>query len=750
MSAKNTSLIILLSLAANWPLAALAQSGAWTSPVRLTHMGKDLDRNFDAREPDIAFNSNNNEYLLVWEGTDQRGGMAAGEAEIYGQRVDAQSGALLGEKAFRISFQGPDGTSNFDARNPVVTYNPNRNEYLVAWSGDDNSGTLVEGEFEIFTQRINALNGALVGTQNFRISDMGPDGNRDYDAIDPAVTYNAAEDLYLVVWRGEDGAATVPIGQFEIYGQLLDGATGAELGDNDFRISRMGPENDPNYDAFSPAVAYNAMDNEFLVVWDGDDDSGSLVQDEIEVFAQRLDGGTGVLRGSGPIRVSDAGNNGDILREASHPDVAWNRDRNEYMVVWSADDNTGGRADGEFEIYGQMLTAVGAEAGVNDFLISNTGGSGNAIFDADEPAIAYHGAAHQFVVNWRGDNGVDGEFEIWSQRLDGPTQTPIGIPGQRLTHAGPDNSALYDARRVAITEDVTGGRIFIAFEMEDETASQTEGEFEVYASAMSMGSFRLADGISASWFDPAHDGEGWVVEIINETTAAVYWFTYATDAPAQAWMVGVGNVIDNRVVMTDVFIPTGGVFGPGFDPATVKRDSWGSFVLEFNGCDTAGMNYNSSMGGFGEGALAPVRLSVLAGLECAGPATVPDAMAGISGSWFDPTHDGEGWVLEYLGDNRMVMYWFTYDDTGKQAWFIGVGAVNGDIVTFDDVLISSGTRFGEVFDPQSVVLEHWGTVTLTVNGCSDMTVDYASTDVRYGSGQLNAQRLISLKGLTCN
>ena len=71
-------------------------------------------------------------------------------------------------------------------------------------------------------------------------------------------------------------------------------------------------------------------------------------------------------------------------------------------------------------------------------------------------------------------------------------------------------------------------------------------------------------------------------------------------------------------------------------------------------------------------------------------------------------------------------------------------------LTFDDVLISSGTQFGEVFDPQSVVLEHWGTVTLTVNRCSDITVDYASTDVRYGSGQLNAQRLIALKGLNCN
>ncbi len=750
MSVKDSFLIILLSLVVHCPLTVFAQSGTWTSPDRMTHMGPDLDRNFDARESDIAFNSTNNEYLVVWEGTDQRTGLAAGESEIYGQRVDAASGALLGEVAFRISFLGPDGTANFDARNPVVAYNPLHNEYLVTWSGDDDSSPLVEGEFEIFGQRINAASGSLVGPQNFRISDMGPDGNRNYDATDPAVSYNVQDDLYLVVWRGEDGTVATPTGQFEIYGQLLDGASGQAVGDNDFAISSMGPDGNMEFDAFSPALVYNATDNEFLVVWYGDDDSAPLVNDELEVFAQRLDGGTGVLTGPASIRVSDAGNDGDILREASQPDVAWNRDRNEYLVVWSADDTYGGRLDGEFEIYGQVLTASGVATGANDFLISNAGGAGNVIFNADEPAVTYHGAAHQFVVTWRGDDGIDGEFEIYSQRLDGPTQTPVGIPGQRLTHAGPDDSLLYDARRVAMTEDVTGGRIYIAWEQEDQTADQTEGEFEVYSSSLGASEFTVLAGISASWFDPTHDGEGWVVEIINQSQVAVYWFTYEPDVPVQAWMLGVGSVIDNRIVMTDVVIPTGGVFGPAFDPSAVQFDQWGSFVLEFESCNTAGMNHNSSVGNFGTASLSPIRLTALPGLECPGPASITDEIAGISGSWFDPSHNGEGWVLEYLGDNRMLMYWFTYDNAGKQSWFIGVGTVSVNVVTFDDVLISSGTRFGENFDPQAIAFDHWGTVNLTVHGCNEMTVDYASADVAYGSGQLNAQRLISLRGVSCN
>ena len=740
---------LALTLLFTGALIEPAHAVSWSDPARLTYTGPDLDRGFDAREPDIAFNNTQNEFLVVWEGTDQRPGLAIGEAEIYGQRVDATSGELLGETAFRISAQGPDGTANFDARNPSVAYNSTHNEYLVVWSGDDDNGGLIEGEFEIFARRIDGTTGALLGEQSLRISDMGVNGNRSYDASVPAVSYNPVDDVYLVVWRGEEGTLSTPIGQFEIYGQLLDGASAAELGENDFRISSMGPDNDPNFDAFDPQVTFNSTNNEFLVVWSGDDNSGQLADEEIEIFAQRIEGLTGVLMGPQPIRVSDVGNDGDISRDAMDADVTWNRDKNEYLVVWAADDNTGGRLNGELEIYGQLLSGAGAEIGENDFLVSNVGGTGNNLFEAMTPGVAYHGNAHQYVVTWHGDDDIDGEFEIRSQRLDGPTLIPLGIPGQRLTNAGPDGDPLYDARRAVVVEDETGGELYVAFEMEDLAPDQAEGEFEVFFSSMEATDFPIANGLSASWFDPTHDGEGWVVEIINENLAAVYWFTYRPDQPTQAWMLGIGPVIDNRIVMTDVVIPSGGTFGAQFDPSSIQRDSWGTFAIEFESCDQANVNFNSTQAGFGSGAYDLTRLSTLGNLPCSQTSDNPDANAFISGSWFDPTHDGEGWVLESLGDNRVVMYWFTYDDAGNQAWLIGVGLVNGNTIAFDDVLIASGTQFGPAFDPGAVMLDSWGMVTMTVSGCDAITVEYASIDSRFGTGALNAQRLVSLAGINC-
>src|SRR5439155_1063634 len=144
------------------------------------------------------------------------------------------------------------------------------NEYLVVWSGEKYTGNGVPGEFEIFGQRLNAATAAQVGANDFRISDMGPDGDTRFAAFTPAVAYNGAANEYLVAWSGDD---TADEGS-EVFGQRLDAATGAEVGANDFRISDMGPDGDTGYEAVFPKVAYNGAANEYLVAWWGDDNTG--------------------------------------------------------------------------------------------------------------------------------------------------------------------------------------------------------------------------------------------------------------------------------------------------------------------------------------------------------------------------------------------------------------------------------------------------------------------------------------------
>src|SRR5919197_6698163 len=164
---------------------------------------------------------------------------------------------------------GPDGSSSFNAVDPAVAYDATNNEYLVVWQGDDDTTPLVDDELEIFGQRLNAATGAEVGTNDFRISDMGPNGSTLYRAAEPAVAYNSQGNGYLVAWDGDDNTFPLDDDEFEIFGQRLSAATGAEVGTNDLRLSDIGDAG-PEFDASTPAVAYNSINNEYLVVWSAD------------------------------------------------------------------------------------------------------------------------------------------------------------------------------------------------------------------------------------------------------------------------------------------------------------------------------------------------------------------------------------------------------------------------------------------------------------------------------------------------
>ena len=45
----------------------------------------------------------------------------------------------------------------------------------------------------------------------------------------------------------------------------------------------------------------------------------------------------------------------------------------------------------------------------------------------------------------------------------------------------------------------------------------------------------------------------------------------------------------------------------------------------------------------------------------------------FTGAWYDPNQSGHGLFLEVLTDNRLLAYWFTFDQYGQQAWFGGLG-----------------------------------------------------------------------------
>ena len=466
---------------ATYPVTIDPEIGS--NDFRISDMGPDGNDIFGAVSPVVAYNAIANEYLVVWSGDDE----VLDGFEIYGQRIDAATGTEVGTNDFRISDMGPDLNTDLAALTPAVAWNASANEYLVVWSGDDDTGVLDDNGFEIFGQRLNGAGGE-VGDNDFRISDMGPVGNTDFDAFTPAVAWNATANEYLVVWSGDDDTGVLDDNGFEIFGQRIDGA-GGEVGDNDFRISDMGPVGNTDFDAFTPAVAWNASANQYLVVWSGDDDTGVLDDNGFEIFGQRLNGAGGEV-GDNDFQISDMGPDLNTDLAALTPAVAWNATANEYLVVWSGDDDTGVLDDNGFEIFGQRLDGAGGEFGDNDFQISDMGPVLNTDLAALTPAVAWNASANEYLVVWSGDDdtGVldDNGFEIFGQRLNG-AGGEVGDNDFRLSDMGPDVDASFDANSPAVAWNASANEYLVVWSGNDKVLDGFEIFGQLFSAATQAG-----------------------------------------------------------------------------------------------------------------------------------------------------------------------------------------------------------------------------------------------------------------------
>jgi hypothetical protein len=122
------------------------------------------------------------------------------------------------------------------------------------------------------------------------------------------------------------------------------------------------------------------------------------------------------------------------------------------------------------------------------------------------------------------------------------------------------------------------------------------------------------------------------------------------------------------------------------------------------------------------------------------------AGTGITGSWYDPTHDGEGFNIEILEGGVPLLYWYSYDGSGNQRWFVGVGVISGNQLVFDELIETSGGIFGPDFNPADVESVVVGSATFTFADCESGQMSYVIDGL---SGSMNLLRLTRIDGLYC-
>jgi len=311
----------------------------------------------DERNPAVAYNSNADQYLAVWE--DGRHYSTRG-TDIYGQRLAADGSRIGG--AFRIS--GILATSS--EYNPAVAYNATANQYLIVWEDYRDSGT--RGS-DIYGRRVKA-GGRLAG-DDFRISGAAA----DEDEYSPAVAYNATANQYLVAWADFRDSGTRGS---DIYGKRVK--AGGRLAGDDFRISGDNATSGDN----TPAVAYNGKTSQYLVVWQ---DNRSFATRQSDTYGRRVKAG-GRLAG-GDFRICEAA---ATLGEYN-PAVAYDPGTDQFLAVWSDYRSAGARGA---DVYARLIAGGGGLTG-DDVRVSGANATGYDTF----PAVAFGAGNSEYMVVWQ-------------------------------------------------------------------------------------------------------------------------------------------------------------------------------------------------------------------------------------------------------------------------------------------------------------------------------------------------------------
>ena len=192
---------------------------------RISQMGPDNNAFFDASPPQVAYNPRAQQFLVAWAGNDDRPGhTTTGESnnlqerELYVQLVNG-NGDQVGEDDRLVGRIGPDGDPVYDPYGPELGYNPNADEFMLAFHGDDNSGTNVNDHFEVFAQRLKSSGEPI--TAKKQITDVQPNGNAEAGAHRAILSYDPTTCNFWVVYGKGDQEPGGDDFEGEIFGRRL-------------------------------------------------------------------------------------------------------------------------------------------------------------------------------------------------------------------------------------------------------------------------------------------------------------------------------------------------------------------------------------------------------------------------------------------------------------------------------------------------------------------------------------------------
>jgi len=374
------------------------------------------------------------------------------------------------------------------------------------------------------------------------------------------------------------------------------------------------------------------------------------------------------------------------------------------------------------------------------------------------------------------DNRLDGGHINAFRAISRINNSRLDLAGNRF--AGELTTDIYVARLNRRDLGNVGGGLRICFN-DFTLASETMHEWIAerhaggpdFAQCLGRERVDMDASVSGSWFNPAFDGEGVSLQLLDNGAPLIYSFSFDRHGQQQ-WLFNVGRP-GQQFFQWDRLLEARGDFGQGirYDGDYPLLRGMSRMRTDRIDGDTLHVERNY----YDQATCGPLeyadpnrpptlpcppplyadrldyqRLTELAGTTCDNQSDFQQ----FSGAWYNPERDGEGFIIEVLPDDRALVYWFTYrpDDSGEQAWMIAIGDIEMERqvipappprtwIRSAPVYQPLGGTYGPDFDPELVQMTDWGELTITFYAPDFGDVSWISDQEEYGSGFYAIQRL---------
>ena len=242
------------------------------------------------------------------------------------------------------------------------------------------------------------------------------------------------------------------------------------------------------------------------------------------------------------------------------------------------------------------------------------------------------------------------------------------------------------------------------------------------------------------WTVDGVNNQGVSIEILNDDRVVIY--AQVNHNGEDLWLFGYGE-FNNNIIDMGVARTSGADFGQNFNPDDVQIEPIGSAVITLSACNQAELMVDLT--GISTDSYALTKTVEVAGNECANNTKVlPN---GISGSWFDPSRNGEGFSLVMFKDNtqsKAHVSWYTYDQ-GQPLTLTGIAEVNGQTLTVNELKSFTGADF---LSGTSQAINR-GQLNMTWDKCRTAQVNYDLSESGLDSGVMDLVQLSILKDTAC-